>query len=176
MKKIFVTVGTTKFDELVELILSKKIIDFLFKNNYLLTLQYGNSSLSPESQTALLNHGNITSFKFCDSIKTYIDDSDLVISHGNCVLYLCLAGAGTILEVLREKVSLIVVINESLMDNHQAELATELENLGYLICATPFNLYECIINVLSKKRLKDFTKPSITTSSNLGTILDAMTG
>jgi len=40
-------------------------------------------------------------------------------------------GAGTILEVMRMGVPLIVVPNPSLLDNHQLELAQELEIQGY---------------------------------------------
>lgn len=42
------------------------------------------------------------------------------------------AGAGTILDALRLDVPLIVVPNEELLDNHQAELAEELKQQGYV--------------------------------------------
>lgn len=41
-------------------------------------------------------------------------------------------GAGTIIEVLRMGKPLIVVPNPSLLDNHQEDLASELDKLGYL--------------------------------------------
>jgi len=40
-------------------------------------------------------------------------------------------GAGTILDAMRLGLSLVVVPNESLLDNHQDELAEELETQGY---------------------------------------------
>lgn len=40
-------------------------------------------------------------------------------------------GAGTILDGMRLGLSLIVVPNEALLDNHQGELAEELEAQGY---------------------------------------------
>jgi beta-1,4-N-acetylglucosaminyltransferase len=40
-------------------------------------------------------------------------------------------GAGTILDVLRMGVPLIVVPNPALLDNHQLELAQELQAQGY---------------------------------------------
>ena len=45
--------------------------------------------------------------------------ADVIISH---------AGAGSVMEALRLKKKLIVVVNDLLMDNHQVELATALED------------------------------------------------
>ena len=42
-------------------------------------------------------------------------------------------GAGTILDGLRINVPLIVVPNPSLLDNHQDDLAEELEKQGYVV-------------------------------------------
>lgn len=46
---------------------------------------------------------------------------------------LIVEGSGSILDALRFQKRLIVVPNESLMDNHQKELSEELERQGYLI-------------------------------------------
>ena len=45
-------------------------------------------------------------------------------------------GSGTILEVLRLKKRLIVVVNETLLDNHQKELADALSVQGHLVSST----------------------------------------
>ena len=47
------------------------------------------------------------------------------------------AGSGSVMEALRMNKALLVVINEKLMDNHQAELAEELGRLDYLAYCTP---------------------------------------
>ncbi|RUP44261.1 hypothetical protein BC936DRAFT_149703 [Jimgerdemannia flammicorona] len=46
------------------------------------------------------------------------------------------AGSGSILESLRLQKPLIVVANETLMDNHQDELAEALQEEGYLVYST----------------------------------------
>ena len=42
-----------------------------------------------------------------------------------------MTGSGSILEALRVGVPFIMVPNPSLLDNHQTELAIEIENQGY---------------------------------------------
>jgi beta-1,4-N-acetylglucosaminyltransferase len=42
-------------------------------------------------------------------------------------------GSGTMLQTLRLSKKLIVVVNESLMDNHQYELAQAMHEKGYAI-------------------------------------------
>ena len=50
------------------------------------------------------------------------------------------AGAGSILEGLRQRAVLVVVVNDLLMDNHQAELAHALHTRGHVIATTPSQL------------------------------------
>ena len=64
------------------------------------------------------------------------------------VLFLYTLGSGSILETLRASKPLIVIVNETLMDNHQVELAEafqKLNNLYYCTCRyltlLPFNYY-----------------------------------
>lgn len=45
-------------------------------------------------------------------------------------------GAGTILDVLRMGKPMIVIPNPTLLDNHQEELASALEELGHLKATT----------------------------------------
>lgn len=53
--------------------------------------------------------------------------ADLVISH---------AGSASIIESLEASKRVIVVVNESLMDNHQFELAEKMFDLGFLLFGT----------------------------------------
>lgn len=45
-------------------------------------------------------------------------------------------GSGSILEAMRLGVPLVVVPNPSLKDNHQKELANELQRQGYVIASS----------------------------------------
>ncbi|CAF4575020.1 unnamed protein product, partial [Rotaria magnacalcarata] len=57
-------------------------------------------------------------YQYKDSIENDIQQADIVISH---------AGAGTILQALEAHKPLLVVVNEKLMNNHQLEIANEME-------------------------------------------------
>lgn len=136
--KVFVTVGTTKFDSLIRQIFTSDVQSSLIKQNYKrLTIQIGNSHppKTEEKQDSLLAVDEIYQFK-----PNLIEDfqaSDLIIAH---------AGAGTCLEVLSLKKPLIVVINDQLMGNHQTELAERLAQDNHLVYCTCSTLAETIAN------------------------------
>ncbi|KAL1116284.1 hypothetical protein AAG570_005779, partial [Ranatra chinensis] len=86
-----------------------------------LILQFGNGTFVPETG---INSGiQIESYRFKDSLAKDMAKADVVISH---------AGAGSCLEALEAKKKLLVVVNDSLMHNHQVELAEKLHQEGYL--------------------------------------------
>ena len=85
--RIFVTVGTTKFDPLIDSILSEDVQSALYEKNFTqMVVQFGKSDIKdfPESKLVLLER-----FSFKKDLKKDIDSADLVIGH---------AGAGTCLE------------------------------------------------------------------------------
>ncbi|KAI7690473.1 UDP-N-acetylglucosamine transferase subunit alg13 [Sarcoptes scabiei] len=123
-KNILVTVGTTRFDQLISLLIDPKIVKILIEIGCRnLMIQYGNY-FDPDALNLLktLSEINVEIFDYVESLEPYIKQADLVIGH-----------AGTSLEVLRMKKPLLIVINDSLMDNHQLELAEELAANGYAI-------------------------------------------
>ncbi|CAH1106023.1 unnamed protein product [Psylliodes chrysocephalus] len=160
MKKIFVTVGTTKFPKLIDAVTTEDVLNTIKSLGYnFVQIQTGKEfskvHIAPDLPLSYKLHCNGENgqiiLKFDDLILKYepyfenfeeeIVNSDLVISH---------AGAGTCLEVLRKKKTLLVVINEDLMDNHQIELAEELQSRGYLYYST--------CDTLSQVLKKDFSK------------------
>lgn len=125
-EKLFITVGTTRFDLLCSIIISSPIIQAL-KNLGCkeITFQIGNSKFEPGDY--MLDGIRIHCYRFTESIENNIEHSDFIISH---------AGAGSVLEVLDANKPLLVVINEDLMNNHQLELAEQMQVDGHLYYCT----------------------------------------
>lgn len=136
------TVGTTHFDALISTFI-KQLHEFLIychKNEiFTIFLQTGKCNLDLtqcDTITAEYNTQFSTNFsiQWCNYVPNFnikLQNAQLVISH---------AGAGSILETLRSpcntdektRIKLFVVVNSSLMDNHQLELADELSKQKYL--------------------------------------------
>ena len=153
----FVTVGTTKFDSLIDRICDKDTLNTLFDQGYVkLRIQYGPLGRVPRLENAKRekrrkNASYVLSdrksieiewFPIKSSIKKDLEEASLVIGH---------AGAGTILETLRAGTNLVVVTNPDLMDDHQTDLANAMQREEYLLQAT----CKTLTNVLTKlKRIK----------------------
>ncbi|XP_053931822.1 putative bifunctional UDP-N-acetylglucosamine transferase and deubiquitinase ALG13 [Cuculus canorus] len=132
MKSVFVTVGTTSFDDLIATVCSPAARQVLQSRGYgKLVLQVGRGAMEPTSTPAL----PVEAFRFKDSLAEDLRSADLVISH---------AGAGSCLETLEEGKPLIVVTNEKLMDNHQLELAKQLHRDGHVLCCSCSTLVETL--------------------------------
>lgn len=149
----FVTVGSTRFDGLVQRALSDTVINVLRSKGYSkIIVQCGNSDFD----TALYERDgeawfrrddeDVVVWRFKPSLNEEYRQADLIISH---------AGSGTILDVLRMGKPLIVIPNESLLHNHQAELASALANLRHLKASTISALPEAI-KTLEPKQIVPF--------------------
>lgn len=134
MKTVFVTVGTTCFDDLILSLTSDEVTEALIQRGYTdVVLQVGQGSSVPQAHR---RPGlRLEAFRFKESIAENIQSANLVISH---------AGAGSCLEVLGAAKPLLVVINDKLMDNHQLELAKQLQADGHLFYCTCSTLAETL--------------------------------
>ena len=122
------TVGTTDFDEMIKALDCADFVSFLeLCSCERVVFQIGRGKYEPKylvSASSMTGRGGRKAsgkhvfefeyFRYAPSLLEHMQNASLIISH---------AGAGSITESLQLKKSLIVCINESLMDNHQWELA-----------------------------------------------------
>ncbi|XP_059377401.1 UDP-N-acetylglucosamine transferase subunit ALG13 homolog isoform X2 [Carassius carassius] len=132
MKTVFVTVGTTSFDDLIGSVTSDESVKALIDRGYTdMVLQVGRGSVpDPDSCPGL----TLQVFHYKDSIAEDMRLSDLIIIPAVSSL-----GAGSCLEALGANKALLVVVNDKLMGNHQLELAKQLKAdspLIYCTCST----------------------------------------
>ena len=157
-KSVFVTVGTTQFDSLIEALDTPECADALRGNGYgSVVIQRGKGTrelvhLAPRrrrrSRAAAGENARggagggagrsdrglepepleVRVFDFAPSLADEMLAADLVVSH---------AGSGSVFEALGMRKPLLVVVNDALMDNHQAELAEELGKRGTCGGANP---------------------------------------
>lgn len=125
MRTLLVTVGSTKFDELIHVIEKDQINLRDFINKFRIekiVIQHGKS---PAPKMFNFDNIQIVDYLKPDEMSKLLCESTVIISHG---------GAGTIFEVLRGNKSnlelLLVVENENLMDAHQAELIESLIDIN----------------------------------------------
>jgi len=125
---IFVTVGTTKFNDLIERI---EIIQD--QNNWL--LQIADGEFIPTTKKYI---------HFSNEIFNLYNKADLIITH---------AGAGSIYRLLELNKNIIVCPNISRTDKHQKEIALFLEkNLFAQVCWNLDDL-ETLVNKKFKKNI-----------------------
>lgn len=121
---IFVAVGSTRFDELVE-----AVDNIVPKLNEEVLIQIGNCKYTPK---------NCKYFTFADDLLKYFEKADIVIAHG---------GAGITFEVLNLGKTLISIDNKHVLGGHQKDLLGKLSQEGYLIwCKDLNNIENCLKN------------------------------
>ena len=123
-KQVLITVGTTKFENLIKAIDTEKFYEMIIKNGFTkIIIQKGYGEYIPSNYKKYENKIKIQVSEIINNFGNVIKSSDLIISHG---------GAGIILESLKNERKVIVCVNDELMDNHQVELASSLHNEGYV--------------------------------------------
>lgn len=131
IQNLFVTVGSTDCDELVE------AVDRLIPG------------LRPETAEMQIGHGryrpnHARCFRFAPSIEPYLRRASLVIAHG---------GLGATTETLGLGVPLVSFSNPDRYDVHQDDLLAEMESRAHLVwCRRLEDLSEAIERALSAAR------------------------
>jgi len=118
--KIFVTVGTTKFDELI------KEADAIHDANEWL-LQTADGEYVPIKKHV----------KFSNEVNKLYDEADLIITH---------AGAGSIYNLLEQKKQIIICPNTYRVDKHQEEISRFVEENKYAKVCWDLSKLENLIN------------------------------
>jgi len=164
-KRCFVTVGTTKFEDLVRGMDTEVVLDALVSAGYTdLVLQIGKGKYEPtgvlKPNTTKKNKGRrkkepkskaaglqVEYFGLAPTLAPLLGEADLVISH---------AGAGSLFEALNAQRRVIAVPNPTLMGNHQEELASHLAGSGYLLHATvdPDSIARAVLESETKRLAK----------------------
>ena len=143
---IFITVGTTEFDELIYAIDNDS---FLKMVNTLkckrLIIQIGRGTYSPKylMENCKQIGIEVEVYNFKPNLQSDMTSSNLIISH---------CGAGSILEVTAIKKELIVVVNNTLQDNHQIELSDALEEGLFCYSCIPKSIIQALENVFINPR------------------------
>lgn len=132
---LFVTVGTTLFDPLVRVASSSAFLKLAKEIGFnLVRIQYGKGEYIPFLDDSPVSGIKCESYRFKPSLQDDVQAASLIISH---------AGAGSIMEALIAGKKILVVINDTLMHNHQWEVALALAHREYLRYAhSPSELLE----------------------------------
>lgn len=141
---LFITVGSTGFDELISQVTTQTFLTSLTSLGITkVKVQYGSSEpiYIKNIQSYDGPRIDITGYKYKPSITEDMIDADIIISH---------AGAGNILQAARlDNKKLIVVVNKSLMDNHQYQIAQAMESRNHLLCSDTSDLLSKIEQIKS---------------------------
>ncbi|KAI0451197.1 hypothetical protein F5B21DRAFT_488059 [Xylaria acuta] len=140
----FVTIGATAgFRSLLQEVVSPKFLTTLRSLNFTdLVVQCGPDleyfgAIRPDH--APTSYGvEITTFSYAPDLKQYYLQASQSDGHGDDGkrdrgVIISHAGSGSIIEALEFDSKLVAVPNPELMDNHQLEIAEEMESQGFLI-------------------------------------------
>ncbi|EKD14422.1 uncharacterized protein L3040_005745 [Drepanopeziza brunnea f. sp. 'multigermtubi'] len=154
IKECFITTGATaRFTELIQAVFAPESLQAFIDNGFTnLNFQCGDS-ISAFEQLRLTDTRGLVINGF-DFNRNGLNKEMRACQAGNSSrkgLVICHAGAGTILDAMRLDVPLVVVPNTSLLDNHQQELADELEAQGYATRGDTRNLASAIRAACAKE-------------------------
>jgi beta-1,4-N-acetylglucosaminyltransferase len=126
---IFVTVGTTDFDDLV-----RKMDELAPSLAEPAIAQIGRGEYVPV---------HMASFRFAPSLDPYYHQARVVVAHG---------GLGTAIEVMQRGLALIGVSNPDRYDHHQDDLLQALSERGHMIwCHSLEDLHRALQEVQQRQ-------------------------
>jgi beta-1,4-N-acetylglucosaminyltransferase len=125
-----------------------------------LNLQIGRGEEPTLPQPSVLK---IVWYRLKDNISSDIQNASLVISH---------AGAGSCTEILRASKPLIVVVNDTLMGNHQVELAEQLHQDKHAHMCYP----QTLCSALKEVEVNQFVQFPAAKTSNFSNFLESLMG
>ena len=134
-RRVFVTVGTTSFDALARAMDDPRIVDALVRKGFTgLTMQIGRGAYRPRriANARAFEGERVEDGAGCERGSAR---GGRVSAHG---------GGGAGVERLRASRAVWVVVNETVMDNHQRERAEELGERKCLRWCGPEGLLEAI--------------------------------
>jgi UDP-N-acetylglucosamine transferase subunit ALG13 len=133
---IFVTVGSTDFDALVEAV--DNLAPSLQARG---VLQIGHGRYIP---------AHMPYFRFAPSLDPYYEQASLVIAHG---------GLATTMEALKRGLPLVSVSNPDRYDDHQQDLLSMMAEEGYLIWCRQLDVLGQAIETLQTAPLRRYQPP-----------------
>jgi len=141
--KIFVTVGTTQFDALIE------YLDSHLPKDYEVLFQIANGEYKPK---------NFKFITYTDKIDALYQEYDYIITH---------AGAGTIYKLLDLHKKMIVVPNLDRIDKHQIDIANYMEKNNHVISCIEYSDIPDALKKLPTIKLDLYKKNSFFMSNEI---------
>ena len=133
---IFVTVGTTDYDDLVQ------TMDAMAPSlEEECVAQIGRGTYVPQ---------NMTHFRFAPSLDPYYHRARIVVAHG---------GLGTMMEVLGRGMPLVGLSNPDRYDRHQDDLLGVLEARGHMIWCRDLADLKGALRAASDQEFAPYAKP-----------------
>lgn len=152
-RNIFLTVGTTEFDDLIVTLDNSSFVDALIAIGCKqLTVQIGRGT-APGTLPRVCEEKGIqcVCYRFKPDLMDDMQRADLIISH---------CGAGSILEATNLRKALVVVVNASLQGNHQTELSDALAADGHCLSTKPCDLRRLLFQLATGDIKQDaFCRP-----------------
>ena len=148
---IFVTVGSTDFDTLVQTV---DTIAPSFDGTGI--MQIGSGQYEPV---------NMPFFRYANSLAPYYDQATLVVAHG---------GLATTMEVLKRGLPLVSVSNPDRYDNHQDDLLSTMAEEGYLVWCRQLRDLEQAIRTAQTVSLKPYQEGKCEIHIHIHRFLEAL--